>query len=172
MLMTNVPKVTPDQLKAMLRNQSCLLVDVREPEEFSGFHIAGSISLPLTELARSGLAVPGSCTAVITICARGYRSGEAAKRLIRSGISNVHSLEGGLQAWQESSASIAVCPAVAGFDRPRSILFGMAHVVFAGLTLSLSPQWVLGNLALGAGMILNGLTGWCGLSLWFRNPNR
>lgn len=170
--MTKIPKLTPAGLKALLDEQSCLLIDVREPEEFAAFHLPGSVSLPLAELAQSGLQVPNRFTTVVTICARGYRSAEAAKQLIEAGVANVHSLEGGLQAWQVGSDMVPTCATSVGFDRPRSVLFGTIHTVFAGLALVVDSQWALGNLALGLGMIANGLMGWCGLSLWFRNRSR
>jgi rhodanese-related sulfurtransferase len=169
--MTHVPNISADQLKTLLQQQSCLLVDVREPEEFASFHLPGSISIPLSRLTQCGLAVPGGTTAVVTICARGYRSAEAAKQLILAGIPHVQSLEGGLQAWQASAQPQSACKASAGFDRPRSILFGLIHVGCAGLALAWDPSWALGNLALGLGMVLNGLMGWCGLSLWFNKPS-
>lgn len=76
------------------------LVDVREPEEFTGElgHIQGSRLLPLEQLvARSGELARDR--PIVTICRSGARSAQAAVLLKKAGFGDVANLAGGLLRW-------------------------------------------------------------------------
>lgn len=92
--------ISPQDLWAKLRqNEDIFLVDVRQPEEFSEFHIPGSINIPLAELFSINIQdkIPKG-KQVVTICPHGNRSMVAAFALVRKGI-EARSLTGGLAAW-------------------------------------------------------------------------
>jgi rhodanese-related sulfurtransferase len=75
-----------------------LLVDVREPGEFSSGHASGGISAPLGQLDQQ---VPRLATAgpVLAICASGIRSRTATRRLRAAGVDG-RNVKGGLRAWR------------------------------------------------------------------------
>jgi len=74
------------------------LVDVRHPREYEGGHLPGAHLIPLDELPdRLGDLDPQKLT--IIYCAKGIRSRAAAALLLGSGFREVHSIEGGLEAW-------------------------------------------------------------------------
>jgi len=75
-----------------------LLVDVREPWEFAYCRIDDSISLPLGELTRRQSELPRDRQLVL-ICHHGRRSQHAAMLLAGAGFSQVHNLQGGMEAW-------------------------------------------------------------------------
>jgi sulfur dioxygenase len=83
------------------RLPSVTVLDVRERSEFDGplGRIAGSVHLPMAELASSGRAVPAG-RPVVTVCRSGTRSAQAALLLARAGVAEVANLAGGLLRWR------------------------------------------------------------------------
>jgi len=79
---------------------SVQLVDVREPEEFTGSlgHIEGARLLPLGEL-KGALESLDRDRPVVTVCRAGGRSAQAAVLLQRAGFGKVANLGGGMLRW-------------------------------------------------------------------------
>jgi rhodanese-related sulfurtransferase/rubrerythrin len=77
---------------------ACVLLDVRERNEFAVSHIPGAMGIPLVELPLRLGELPANRT-VIPYCAAGFRSRAAAGVLKRAGFADVHPLSGGLAAW-------------------------------------------------------------------------
>jgi len=76
------------------------VVDVREPEEFTGplGHIAGARLLPLGQLG-AGLGALDRERPVVTVCRAGGRSAQAAQLLQKAGFARVANLAGGMLRW-------------------------------------------------------------------------
>lgn len=74
------------------------LVDVREPHEFGGGHLAGSLHIPLGTLERRLDEIPRD-RPVVFVCRSGGRSMTACRLARAAGIANPGNLEGGLRAW-------------------------------------------------------------------------
>ncbi len=86
-----------------------LLVDVREPAEYSGElgHLPGSILIPLRELMNRLNDIDAHKDgSVVTVCRAGMRSATAAAILGRSGFTDVANLAGGLLAWNEAGLPV------------------------------------------------------------------
>jgi rhodanese-related sulfurtransferase len=85
-----------DRLKA---GSGPVVLDVREPWEvaLSGT-IAGSVCIPLGELAGRVGELPGDQT-VVVVCHHGFRSGQATAWLRHSGFGAAWNLSGGIDAW-------------------------------------------------------------------------
>ncbi len=99
----SIKKITPRQAKEWVASGEAVLIDVREPEEFRGEHIASALSLPLSEVGNlnSVLAVPAG-RKIIFQCLKGGRGAQACERLA-SGESSGHevfNLEGGITGWK------------------------------------------------------------------------
>ena len=76
------------------------ILDVREPDEFSGplGHIAGAVLIPLGELAgRAGELAHGR--PVVAVCRAGSRSAQATAILKEAGFTDVANLAGGMLRW-------------------------------------------------------------------------
>lgn len=86
-----------EKLKASHR---ALLVDVREPYEYSAGHIAGAKSIPLGEISEHIEKLPKN-KEIIVICATGSRSASATKTLTRAGC-KAFNVSGGMFAWQRA----------------------------------------------------------------------
>lgn len=79
-----------------------LLIDVREPEEFTGElgHIAGSLLVPLDSLGRRLAKLHGYVDrTVVVVCRAGARSATAGAILRSAGFPRVKNLEGGMLRW-------------------------------------------------------------------------
>lgn len=74
------------------------LIDVREPNEFSGGHILGARNIPLTQL-KSRLKEVRPDKPVYLYCQSGSRSGRAAQMLYKKGYKDLYHLEGGFKKW-------------------------------------------------------------------------
>ena len=75
-----------------------LLIDVREPWEYALCRIEGSVLIPLGELAGRQSELPRDRPLVL-VCHTGRRSQYAAMLLEGAGFSQVHNLQGGVEAW-------------------------------------------------------------------------
>ncbi len=73
------------------------LLDVREPDEFTGWHIPSAINIPLGALQQRAQDVPKD-KEIITICAHGIRSARASHFLHAQGY-GVQTLDGGMVMW-------------------------------------------------------------------------
>jgi len=81
------------------RVHGALLVDVRAPREREQKHIAGSVSVPLSQLVTRASELP-SDRPLIVYCAGGYRSSIAASVLQHLGFAQVSEVAGGIAAWE------------------------------------------------------------------------
>jgi molybdopterin/thiamine biosynthesis adenylyltransferase/rhodanese-related sulfurtransferase len=80
-----------------------LLVDVREPDEWSEGHLPGAIHVPRGNLeSRIERAAPDRAQSIILYCQVGNRSAFAAKTLEELGYENVVSLSGGFTDWKRN----------------------------------------------------------------------
>ena len=92
-------EVTVRELKARLdRQDSFLLLDVREPQEFEICRIPGSVLIPLNELPARLSEIEGRDDMIVH-CKSGVRSGKAVKLLHEAGYGQARNLKGGILAW-------------------------------------------------------------------------
>jgi glyoxylase-like metal-dependent hydrolase (beta-lactamase superfamily II) len=73
------------------------LLDVREPDEVAEWAIPGVVNIPLGHLATRAEELPQD-REIVTVCASGNRSSQAADALARAGF-HVANLRGGMAAW-------------------------------------------------------------------------
>ena len=94
-----VGRMSPSELAANLREAGCglTLVDVRTSEERGRARIEGSILLD-DEGSRAVSALPRD-TRLVFYCHTGVRSLSAAEHFRTEGFTDVHNLEGGIDAW-------------------------------------------------------------------------
>jgi glyoxylase-like metal-dependent hydrolase (beta-lactamase superfamily II)/rhodanese-related sulfurtransferase len=99
--------VEASELAAQLGTSAELfLVDVREPAEFDEWSIPTAVNIPVGQLAARINEVPND-REVVTVCASGSRSAQAAETLSRSG-RQVANLAGGMQAWGQTYDSVTL----------------------------------------------------------------
>ena len=80
-----------------------LLVDIREPDEWSEGHLPGAIHVPRGNLeSRIERAAPDRAQPIVLYCQAGNRSAFGAKTLEELGYENVVSLAGGYTDWKRN----------------------------------------------------------------------
>ncbi|HEX5040404.1 MAG TPA: molybdopterin-synthase adenylyltransferase MoeB [Candidatus Limnocylindria bacterium] len=76
------------------------VLDVREPDEWAGGHIAGALHIPLAELpARATAELPDRAAPILVQCHSGRRSERAATWLMAQGYTDVVNLAGLIDRW-------------------------------------------------------------------------
>ena len=103
--LNQVRQLSSDEVHVCLKTDPApLLLDVREPEEYTGElgHIPGSQLIPLKELSqRVGELNAYRDTPIIVVCRAGVRSTTAAAMLTGMGFSQVLNLKGGMLDWND-----------------------------------------------------------------------
>jgi rhodanese-related sulfurtransferase len=98
----SIPAISVRDLKARLSaREPIVLIDVRQPEEFTSGHVAGARSMPLPTLA-TRLDELAKDAAIYCICLSGSRSQAACALLQRQGFTNVTNVIGGMSAWHQA----------------------------------------------------------------------
>jgi len=80
--------------------ESFHLVDVREEDERSAFHIGGR-HIPLRQFLQQSFADINPSDTIVIYCERGGRSLQSARYLREKGFANAYSLQGGMQVWRQ-----------------------------------------------------------------------
>jgi rhodanese-related sulfurtransferase len=91
--------LTPQQVKAALDAKKILLIDVREPAEFTAEHIQGAVNAPLSSFDPHALPDADGKTIVLQ-CAGGKRSAMAVGQCGKANRAIDTHLAGGLMAWK------------------------------------------------------------------------
>lgn len=95
----NIPLITISELRKGLANNLYDLIDVRNENEHSQFHIGGR-NIPVNDLDSDNINLNGK--PIVFYCTSGRRSGETVKQIRKKYPSlQVFSLEGGIKAWLE-----------------------------------------------------------------------
>jgi rhodanese-related sulfurtransferase len=90
-------RISGSDARQLVANGAVLL-DVRSPEEFSGGHIDGAISIPIQELSGRMSELGDKTGEIVVYCQSGNRSAMAKRLLESNGFTSVHDL-GGLRQW-------------------------------------------------------------------------
>jgi SulP family sulfate permease len=112
-LLTEVPdgavrQVTAPELWQTLKSElPPIVIDVREPREFSQGHIAQAQLVPLPQLLSEALHLPEE-QPIVMVCRGGRRSARAAYALMNRGYHNVAMVQGGMLAWEAANLLEAV----------------------------------------------------------------
>ncbi len=105
---------------ALSRDQAMLRVDVRRAYEWATGHLPHAQHLEGETLAnRAALEFPDQDQSILLYCQSGVRSLTAATALTQLGYLNVHSLDGGIEAWKAEGHSIVLPDSVPGVDQDR-----------------------------------------------------
>ena len=104
-----VEQITPKDAVTMIEDGKAILIDVREPDEFTTSHIPYAISIPMSVIDGTfhHLNFPADKTLIFQ-CAVGGRSGRVCEYV--SAIPNnqyeVMNLAGGIKAWSAAGLTV------------------------------------------------------------------
>lgn len=152
-------------LHKWLAEGEAVLVDVREPAEHAGEHIADAYLVPLSKFDPAQVPQePGK--KLVLHCLSDSRSAQAARKWLEAGQGPVWHLQGGLQAWKEAGYS-TVQSERASLSLQRQVQIVAGSLVFLGTVLGafVSPWCLLLSGFVGAGLMFAGITNTCGLAM-------
>ena len=155
-------RLTAQELARQLESGAIGVIDVREPMEFAGGHIAGSLNVPLARLADTQL--PDG--PLVLVCQSGNRSLQGCRRLLERQPSRLLlDLEGGIPAWQQAGLPL-LRQANAPLPLMRQVQIAAGSLVLLGLILSntVAPAWIALTWFVGAGLCFAGISGFCGMA--------
>ena len=155
-------RITAHDLADQLAARRVVVLDVREPMEYAGGHIAGSRNVPLAQLGQAEL--PDG--PLVLVCQSGNRSARGVQTLLARGASQpVRDLEGGLPSWQQAGLPLQRLKN-APLPLMRQVQIAAGSLVLLGLILSqlVAPPWILLSWFVGAGLVFAGVSGFCGMA--------
>lgn len=160
------PDLGPDELRRRLAaGEPPQLVDVREEPEFAAGRLAGARLIPLGELERRAAEIDRARPLVL-VCRSGKRSGQARETLARLGFDRVACLSGGLAAWETAGLPVEKDER-APWALERQVRVAAGALVVLGVTLGhfVHPGFHGVSAFVGVGLLLAGVTDWCGMGL-------
>ena len=83
-----------------------VILDVRQAEEFGVSHLAGARRVDPDSKVEGLKPLVATNQAVVVYCSVGYRSSELARRLMKSGVTNVFNLEGSIFQWANEGRAL------------------------------------------------------------------
>ena len=98
------------ELQHRLAAGKVMLVDVRQPEEFSAppGHLPGAINVPFAELGRRRAELAARDCPVVIVCKTDRRSAKAAAELLAAELIDVGVLRGGTDAWHQHGLPLEI----------------------------------------------------------------
>lgn len=103
---TSLPAEISVSQASAKRDQGAFILDVREPSEWTSFHIPGATLIPLGQLPDRLVEVPRD-KEVVVVCRTGNRSQQGRDILLQAGFKQVTSMAGGVTQWQSQGLPIA-----------------------------------------------------------------
>jgi rhodanese-related sulfurtransferase len=89
--------------RRLAAGERLLLVDVRQPEEFSAppGHLPGAINVPLADVTSRATEFAARRQPIVVVCKTDRRSARAAAELVAAGLRDVAVLRGGTDGWHQ-----------------------------------------------------------------------
>ena len=152
-------------LKKWLDKGEAVLVDVREPAEYTAENITYSTLLPLSGVSKATLPDYAGKKLVIH-CRKGGRGGSACEKLLAEDPSlDIYNLEGGITSWIEAGLPIASSGTFfLPLDGQVQLTIGLTLLMGSIVGFFLTPLVFLLTGIIGVGLTIAGLTGFCGLA--------
>ncbi|MEN9541308.1 MAG: hypothetical protein RLZZ459_1399 [Cyanobacteriota bacterium] len=155
-------RLSAHELADQLASQHVTVIDVREPMELAGGHIAGSLNVPLSRLSRTEL----PAGPLVLVCQSGQRSARGVELLRQRGHrAPVSDLQGGIPSWEQAGLPLRRLRN-APLPLMRQVQIAAGSLILLGLVLSstVAPAWILLTWFVGIGLTFAGLSGFCGMA--------
>ena len=161
--MSDLKTITPDRAAALVR-KGAVLIDVREAHEHAAEHIPGARLHALSTIDQRHPIESGD-TVLIFHCKSGMRTAANADALAACSDAPVYLMEGGFDAWQKAGLECNV-DRKAPLEIMRQVQIGAGSLVLLGVLLGFFVSPMLFGLSafVGAGLVMAGTTGWCGMA--------
>jgi rhodanese-related sulfurtransferase len=164
---TTIPTVVDaNRLDELLRGRHDLrLLDVRTPAEYEAVQISGSYNVPLDTLGEHAAEIREDVDApVVLVCQSGSRSRQAEETLKRTGMPNLHVLDGGLNRWVAAGKPVRRGRERISLERQVRIAAGALAAAGGLLAVKAHPRFGLISALVGGGLVFAGVTDTCGMA--------
>ena len=100
-------RVTVAEAKEMMQDDGVVVIDVREPHEYSGGHVPGATLLPVNSVFARREELPKD-KKIVFVCQVGQRSALAAELAAAAGLppEQLYNLDGGTDAWKKAGEAV------------------------------------------------------------------
>lgn len=162
--MTQLNKLSPQDVAARLQRGEIRLVDIRNPDERAREHIEGSLAAPIGSLSSAGLKIDAG-DAVVFHCKSGMRTDQNCELLAASVAGDAFILEGGIDGWKRAGLpTLANRSAPLELNRQVQMVAGL--LILLGVTFGalVHPAYYGLSAFVGAGLFFAGASGWCGMA--------
>ena len=151
--------ITPAEAQRRIA-AGAVLIDIRDPDEYARAHIPCARNVPMSRLDR----IEGA-PEVIFHCRSGMRTAANAETLAGCTDAPVYLLEGGLDAWRQAGLECAV-DTKQPLELMRQVQIAAGSLVLLGVLLgfAIHPAGFGLSAFVGAGLVMAGVTGWCGMA--------
>ncbi|GJM25027.1 MAG: sulfurtransferase [Phycisphaerae bacterium] len=161
--------ITPTELHDLHQQGKPInLIDVRTPVEFRAVHATPARNVPLDAIDPTAVCQSGNAQTdepVYLICRSGGRSSKACDKLINCGSTNVVSVEGGTDAWDQLGLPVMRGKAAMSLERQVRIVAGLLVLTGAVLGYFVHPYFIGLSAFVGAGLTFAGITDTCGMAM-------
>lgn len=157
-------KIDAPALKRRLDEGSAIVIDIRTQDEFVREHIPGARLVPVAAWHAHDLDRDAG-KAVVFTCRSGLRSEASAASLFARELPEAYILDGGIEGWKRAGLPVHR-NAAAPLDLQRQVQIGVGAMILLGLALAVlvSPVFLMIPAVVGVGLLVAGLTGFCGLA--------
>jgi len=155
--------ISPQQALALVRDERALLIDVREPDEYARMRIAVAQLMPISILG----CLPedeNKERPVVFFCRSGSRTAAGEALLDSRGHASTYIMEGGILAWK--TARLPLVEEQRPLPIQRQIQLGAGSMILLFVLLGMIfPSFLWLAALVGFGLMVAGITGFCGLGL-------
>ena len=137
-----------------------LLIDIRNRDEYARAHISCARNVPLSQIGRID-----DAPEVIFHCRSGMRTAANAHVLAACTDAPAYLMDGGIDAWRKAGLHCNVNRRQP-LEIIRQVQIAAGTMVLLGVLLGfwVSPAFFGLAAFVGAGLLLTGVTGWCGMA--------
>ena len=157
----SIPTISPAEARRLVA-AGASLIDIRQPDEHARERIAGAINMPLGRMSKDN--APGDV--LIFHCRSGMRTAQAADVLSEAAAGrDCFIVEGGINGWGKAGFPVEKARG-APIEMQRQVMIAAGGLVLLGTLLAMlaAPGWIWLTLAVGAGLVFAGVSGFCGMT--------
>jgi rhodanese-related sulfurtransferase len=152
-------------LEAESTNDSIDFINVCTSAEYKERHIRGVRSVPLDDI-ESHIGEFRDKKTIFVHCRSGKRASQAIEKLSALGISaELVNVEGGQMKWEESGYETGSHTNRLPIIRQVFITAGILILLSTVLGYTVASTWFMLAGAVAVGLMVSGITGWCGMAL-------
>ena len=159
----SLPTISPVDAKRLI-DDGAVLIDIRGIDEHARERIPGARNMPVDRIA----AIDSASRPVVFHCKSGSRTAANAGKLADAAGCDAYIVEGGIESWKRAGL-----PVLADRSQPlelqRQVQLAAGGLVLMGALASwlVDPLFIWVSAVVGAGLMLAGATGWCGMAKLF-----